>query len=311
MPPFRSVLKARAVEDPVNVYIERPLAYAFVKGVFRTRLTPNGVTLLAILCGVLAGVMFVWGVPYAMVAGGALMWASSIFDGADGILARAKNLQSEFGRALDGAGDAIVAVFTVFPAFYHIWVTNHDPRQVVLMVVALATTIVHLVAYDFYKESYLRATQPGRGGEGQDADEIAETVEAAASEGAIIQLAMKYVLVPHLRRQKAIIHWFNPEAWRLRQLLQSNDQTVEIYGKTNFWPMQLWALLSLSPHTYLMAICAMLDRLDVYLFIRVFVMNGIFLAAVIWQRHATCRTIERLARVGAIEVSEPEQPYAM
>jgi hypothetical protein len=29
---------------------------------------------------------------------------------------------------------------------------------------------------------------------------------------------------------------------------------------------------------------------------------------VIWQRRATCRTIERLAGVGAIEVSEPEQP---
>jgi phosphatidylglycerophosphate synthase len=308
MPPFRSVLKARAVEDPVNVYIERPLAYMFVRGLFRTPLTPNAVTLLAILCGVVAGVMFVWGVPEAMVAGGVLMWVSSILDGADGILARAKNLQSEFGRALDGAGDAIVAVFTVFPAFYHIWVTNHDPRQVVLMVVALALTIVHLVVYDFYKESYLRATQPGRGGDGQDADEIAETVEAAASEGPIIQMAMKYVLVPHLRRQKAIIHWLNPEAWRLRRRLRSEDQTAEIYGKANFWPMQLWALASLAPHNYLMAICAMLDRLDVYLFIRVFVINGIFLVAVIWQRRATCRTIERLAGVGAIEVSEAEQP---
>jgi hypothetical protein len=57
-----------------------------------------------------------------------------------------------------------------------------------------------------------------------------------------------------------------------------------------------------------MAICAMLNRLDVYLFIRVFVMNGIFLVAVIWQRYSTSRTIEELAGVGAIEVSGTGRP---
>ncbi|MBW2381011.1 MAG: hypothetical protein JRG70_15920 [Deltaproteobacteria bacterium] len=59
-----------------------------------------------------------------------------------------------------------------------------------------------------------------------------------------------------------------------------------------------------------MAICAMFNRLDVYLFIRVFVMNGIFLVAVIWQRHATCRTIDELAGVNAIEVSGTGQSLA-
>lgn len=66
--------------------------------------------------------------------------------------------------------------------------------------------------------------------------------------------------------------------------------------------MRLWALVLLAPHSGLMAICAMVDRLDVYLYIRVLLMNGIFVVA-IWQRHATCRTIEELARVGAIKVS--------
>lgn len=68
--------------------------------------------------------------------------------------------------------------------------------------------------------------------------------------------------------------------------------------------MRLWALTSLAPHSYLMAICAMLNRLDIYLFIRVFVMNGIFVIAAVWQRHATHRTIEELSGADAIEVSK-------
>jgi hypothetical protein len=60
-----------------------------------------------------------------------------------------------------------------------------------------------------------------------------------------------------------------------------------------------------------MAICAMLNRLDVYLFIRVFVMNGIFLVALVWQRHATSKTIEELVGAGAIELSGTGQPLTL
>jgi len=310
LPPFRSVVKSNDVEDPVNRFVHRTLAYLFVKSIFSTRITPNMITLSTVVIGFAAGCAFIWGTPAAMFAGGIGLWAAAILDGADGILARAKNLQSEFGRALDGSADALVAVFTVFPAFYHIWVTYHNPYYLALMVPALGLTIVHLAVYDFYKESYLRGTRPGQGGEGQDADKIAETVEAARSKGPIVRVAINYGLVPHLMRQKAVLNWLNPDAWRLSQLLQSDVQTAAIYRKNNVWPMRLWALVSLAPHSYLMAICAMFNRLDVYLFIRVFVMNGIFLVAVIWQRHATCRTIDELAGVNAIEVSGTGQSLA-
>lgn len=308
LPPLRSIVKSNDVEDPVNRYVHRTLAYLFVRSIFRTRITPNMITLSTVVVGFVAGCAFIWGTPTAMFVGGVCLWAAAILDGADGILARAKNLQSEFGRALDGSGDTLVAVSTVFPAFYHIWVTSHNPYYLVLMVPALGLTVMHLATYDFYKESYLRGTRPGQGGEGRDADKIAETVEAARSQGPIIQMAMKYILVPHLMRQKAFVSWLNPDAWRLSQLLQSDHRTSEIYRKNNVWPMRLWALVSLAPHTYLMAICAMLNRLDVYLFIRVFLMNGIFLVAIIWQRHATCRTIEELEGSGGLKLSGTGKP---
>jgi len=310
LPRLDRLLKSNDVEDPVNRYVHRTLAYLFVKSVFRTPITPNMITLSTIVLGFAAGCAFIWGTPTAMLIGGAGLWAAAILDGADGILARAKNLQSEFGRALDGSADALVAVFTVFPAFYHIWVTRHNPYDLVLMVPALGLTIVHLAMYDFYKESYLRATRARQGGEGRDADEIAETVEAARSRGPVAQMAVNYVLVPHLNRQKALVQWLNPDAWRLSQLLEGNRQTAEIYRKHNLWPMRLWALVSLAPHSYLMAICAMSDRLEVYLYIRVFLMNGVFLVAAAWQRLATCRTFEDLGGAGAIEVSGTRQSIA-
>jgi hypothetical protein len=134
LPPLRSVLKSGDVEDPVNRYVHRTLAYLFVKAIFRTRITPNMITLSTVIIGFSAGCAFIWGTPTAMFVGGVGIWVAAILDGADGILARAKNLHSEFGRALDGSADSIVAVFTVFPGFYHIWVTYHNPYHLALMV---------------------------------------------------------------------------------------------------------------------------------------------------------------------------------
>jgi phosphatidylglycerophosphate synthase len=308
LPPLRSVLKSGDVEDPVNRYVHRTLAYLFVKAIFRTRITPNMITLSTVIIGFSAGCAFIWGTPTAMFAGGVGIWVAAILDGADGILARAKNLHSEFGRALDGSADSIVAVFTVFPGFYHIWVTYHNPYHLALMVPAVGLTVVHHAVYDFYKESYLRATRPGKGAEGRDADEIGEIVEASLDKGPIVRIAVEHILVPHLKRQRAFLSWLDPKAWQLSKQLKADEQTADIYRNFNQGPMRLWALVSSAPHTYLMAICAMFDRLDIYLLIRVFVMNGIFLVAAIWQRHATSKTVEELAGVRAAKLSSAARP---
>ena len=36
LPPFASVLKSREVEDPVNLWLHRPIAYALVAAIYRT-----------------------------------------------------------------------------------------------------------------------------------------------------------------------------------------------------------------------------------------------------------------------------------
>jgi phosphatidylglycerophosphate synthase len=304
MPPFRTLLKSREVEDPVNVWVHRPLAYAFAWAVFRTPMTPNAVTFLAMAVGMVAGAMFLWGAPGAMIAGGLLLWTSAILDGADGILARAKNMQSQFGRALDGASDMVVAVCTVLPAFFHIWVTHHDVVQLAAMAPALLLTLAHLYSYDYFKESYLRQTRLDRGGEGDDPGKVAELAEEAKSKGLITLVAVKHILYPYVTAQQKLIDFLDPGAHREGREYHRSEASAAIYRKHNEGPMRLWALISLAPHSYLMSICAMADRLDVYLWVRLFVMNALFAWVVIWQRRATARTNAELAAIGAIRAVE-------
>ena len=312
LPPFRSLLKSTEVEDPVNICVHRPLAYAFVWSIFRTPITPNGVTLMAILAGLASGAFFLSGTPTAMIAAGALLWTAAILDGADGILARAKGQASQFGRALDSAADVIVAVATVFPAFAHLYFKDQNTTHLWLMGPAIGLTAVHLWLYDFYKENYLRRTRLDRGGEGEDPEQVARLVESAKAKGAITHFAVKHVLLPYVQTQQKIIRLLDPLAVVGRNDVARNEKTAAIYRRHNQGPMRLWAIVSLAPHSYLMAICAMCDRLDVYLYLRLFGMNAIFLVAALWQRRATRATVDDLRDIGALspEDSAPSETLA-
>ena len=295
LPPLSSLLKSSEVEDPINIHVHRPLAYGFVWAIWRTKLTPNMVTLLSVITGICAGAMFLWGTAGAMIAGGILLWSAAILDGADGILARAKKMQSQFGRAIDGWADMVVAFVTVFPAGYHIWLQHHDVTHLRMMGPAVAMTSVHLSLYDYYKETYLRFTQ-AKGGEGEDYEAALDRVDEARAKGLIPYIAIKHVLLPYLRQQRRLINWFDPHSKELRERAKNDPEFAELYRKHNIGPMRLLTATSLAPHSYLMAWCAMADQLVVYLWIRLVVMNVIFFVAVFWQRWATQTMLAHTAK---------------
>lgn len=302
LPPFAQVLKSRDVEDPINLWVHRPLAYGFCRLIYRTSMTPNQVTLLAICLGLTAAACWVDGRRSAMVWGGALLWTSAIMDGADGILARAKNMQSAFGRALDGTADMLVGLSTVAACLYHLFATGADWT---LLALGLATTLatgLQLNLYDFYKELHLRMTRLDRGGEGDDAARAEQLRQQALAQGApwYTRLSMAFY-ADYNRGQERLIGNTNPGALRLLQGVRRSESSAERYRAINRRPMQCWMAVSLAPHSYLFAIFGMLDRLDLYLWLRLSLMNLLMLAGLWLQRRATSRTLEAFRAQGWID----------
>lgn len=293
LPPFSQLLKSRDVEDPVNLWVHRPLAYAFCKLIYRTPVTPNQVTLFAICLGLLASACWVEGSRSAMVWGGALLWISAIMDGADGILARAKNMQSAFGRALDGTADMIVGLSTVAACLYHLWAIGADATLLALGAAATLTTGLQLNLYDFYKELHLRMTRLDRGGEGDTADKAEQLRQRALTDASpwYTRMSMNFY-ADYTRFQERLLRITNPRALRLLGGVRRSEASAELYRRTNRGPMRLWMAVSLAPHSYLFAIFGMLDRLDRYLWLRLTLMNVLMVCGLFLQRRATQRTCD-------------------
>ena len=298
MPPFADVLKSRDVEDPVNLWLHRPLAYAFVTLVYRTSMTPNQITFIAIFLGLASAACWFDGSPHAMLWGGILLWSSAIMDGADGILARAKRLQSAFGRALDGFADWLVGLSSVSACVFHLYATGE--RTLLLFAVpAFVATIVEFNAYDFYKEVWVHQTRIDRQREGHSLSDIKKLRESEnARHSPWYTRVSLFFYADHTRAQDGLIRFTNPAAKRLLTEARRSPKSADVYRAHNHLPMQFWKALSTAPHAYLFSIFGMLDRPDLYVWFRLIGMGSAALIAFALQRRATARTLSAFEASG-------------
>jgi hypothetical protein len=298
MPPFADVLKSRDVEDPVNLWLHRPLAYAFCALVYRTSMTPNQITLIAIFLGLAASACWFDGSPQAMLWGGILLWSSAIMDGADGILARAKRLQSAFGRALDGFADWLVGLSSVSACVYHLYATG-ERTLLMIAVPAFLSTIVEFNAYDFYKEVWVHQTRIDRQREGHSLSDIKKLRESeGAKKSPWYTRVSLFFYADHTRAQDSLVRATNPRAKRLLSEVRRSQKSADAYRALNHLPMQFWKALSTAPHAYLFSIFGMLDRLDLYVWFRLLGMGSAALIAFTLQRRATARTLSAFEASG-------------
>src|SRR5262245_57727694 len=97
--------KAREVEGALDVYFYRPLGFRLAEFFAHLKVTPAGVSLLAGLCGVLAGHLYFYRNLGINIAGMMLHVAANALDNADGQLARLTRQESRKGRIIDSVAD--------------------------------------------------------------------------------------------------------------------------------------------------------------------------------------------------------------
>jgi len=109
-------------DGPLARLINRKISLAVTRRLMHTHTTPDQMTWVSLIIGLLAALCFAVPAYGLQVAGGILFLAHSILDGCDGELARLKFMESKRGGIFDFWSDNIVhaAVFTAMGvAWYH------------------------------------------------------------------------------------------------------------------------------------------------------------------------------------------------
>jgi len=139
-----------ALEDlvePVNRYIQDPIAKQIVCYLKNTPITPNQVTYFSVLVGFASGFAFSFASPAALILGGVLLEFTLVLDCVDGQLARAKGMASEWGRLIDG----IAGYFAYLAVIYGLIKGFPEHGQVLKIIAGLI--IIRAISYNICKQS--------------------------------------------------------------------------------------------------------------------------------------------------------------
>jgi len=149
---------------PFDRYLIRPPASVIVKVVFATSITPNQLTLTSFFFALLAAMAFLGARPSYFALGGVLALVSTIFDAADGMLARAKGMTSRYGAFLDLFLDRVADFAVLTGASFGYFRYTGSVRFLAFGLVTVALYLLQLNLY-YINSVYVRSEKSGEGAE--------------------------------------------------------------------------------------------------------------------------------------------------
>lgn len=266
---FRRSLKRPEVEEYVDLYFNRPLAFLFVKAIYRTNLTPNQLSLFSMLLGIAAGVCIGTGRPGLLNGAAALLAVSIIIDCSDGQLARLKKNGTPLGRLIDGSADYAVGIAVYTGLGLALSAPAETPSLAWLAVAAAAASnIFQSATFDHYQSRFL-AVINGDTSRTVDAEieRYAALLESARNEGNNpVRRGAIGVYLRYTRFQKKI---------SLRGIPSSAyaPERREEFARRNRRVIRMWSLLGPSTQGTLLIAAALLGRLDLFLWAMIVLRN--------------------------------------
>src|SRR5213592_2924771 len=151
----QSTYKAREVEGVLDLYFYRPIGFRLAEFFVQLKMTPGAVTLLAGICGVVAGHLYYYRDLRINMVGMTLHVCSNALDNADGQLARLTQTESRKGRVIDSIADHLVFVSIYLNLVLRCLAEGFSPA---IWFLALAAGISHALqgaAADYFRSTYL------------------------------------------------------------------------------------------------------------------------------------------------------------
>jgi phosphatidylglycerophosphate synthase len=266
-------IKSSISDEPINTYLLRPLAGLIVRVLYRTRITPNQVTVASIIAGLVAALVYLRGDPVALVFAGLLVITKDVLDSADGQLARAKQQYSRFGRFLDSIGDFIVDL-AVFAAIGSILCSKHGNLEYgILALVGLVGITLRVSYHVFYQTSFLHLAQKYR------TNRITEELREEDKNSDRTTLYLQTIF-------QTIYGWQDRLVLQMDLWCKGSQQGEEFQKEwySDKVGIRLSGFMGMGTELFLLTAFSFFNKLELYLYINAMLMNGVLFANLLYRR---------------------------
>jgi len=273
---YKSSLKKIEVEESFDLYFYRPLAFLLVKAIYSTNITPNQLTVISMIFGVLGGICYSFGTHKVFMFGAVLYLLYNVVDCSDGQLARLKKNGTTIGRILDGVADYVVSVALYFGIGFGYANNSSNPFLMWLLTAAAGiSNAIQSGLLDYYRTRYLdyvlnRVSILDEGLKVfEDEFERLKKIKGRYFDKVIIWIYLQYSAI----QQKVTNP--KPEQEKIKAHISAEE-----YSKKNRLLIRLWTLLGPTTQWTFLIITSFLNRIDIYL-LGIFVVGNI-LAIIIY-----------------------------
>jgi hypothetical protein len=254
---YKKSLKHIEAEEPLDLYFYRIISFLFVKIILPFPITPNQISIAALVMGVISAVFYAFGSKEAFLIAAVFYAIYYLFDLSDGQVARLKKNGTRIGRIVDGIADYV----THFSIYIGLGIgLGNELNTWLLVIVTMNCMMAQVILFDFYRSRYLEYTLGEVNLFGDDLKQFQQEYEELKStpgektEKLVYFLYLKYLVVQQFFISKAA-----------KEQKNKKFDTVD-FLKKNKLIIRLWSFMGSSLHITLLIIMSVLNRIDLYLY---------------------------------------------
>ena len=278
---YRSMLKPLPIEGFPDLLLFRPIAFFLVKFLSRFPVSPNQVSLAALITGIGSSVCFSRGTKTGFFWAGLLYGATAVIDCSDGMLARYKKSGSPVGRIIDGSVDYIngLAIFTGLGVGMSKMALMPDSYLWIVILTAALSMAVHSVLIDYYRSQFFTHALNVR-------HSLSDEIAVFSTELERLHQTKKKLFIRLLIR--IYLTYCRIQTTYSKKEVRYD---AEKYYRANQGMLRLWQVIELSVHICILAISGILYKPEIFLGYTIILANIWILVILPFQIRANKRSI--------------------
>lgn len=293
---YKSSLKAVEVEEIFDLILYRPLAFLFVKATYSINLTPDRVSVAALLIGSTAGIMFGFGAFTFLAIGAVLYFTSNVLDCADGQIARLKKNGTKVGRIVDGVVDYVVSTFVFIgitiglTSQYHahdvnLWGNSllmWNPVTYIWVIGILGgiSSAAQAFYFDFYRNKFLEIVYGKATNIIEEIREYEDEQKKFEDNPGSSNIFERFLINVYLKYSRLQL-----KIQKKHEEQNSNKgPDPKVYYANNKLLLRLWSYAGSTTHITLCIVCALFNNMELFLLICILPLNLLMLVLFFVQK---------------------------
>ena len=280
---FKRSLKTIDSEEVLDLVIFRPISFILVKLIYPTNITPNQISIVALIFGILTGILYGFATPEFFIFASASFFICNTLDCMDGQLARLKKNGTKIGRVIDGFIDYITSISVFLGIGIAMTIITGDALYSWAMTIGAGVSkALQNMFFDHYRNMYLEYVY-----------HKTSSLEEEIEEYSLEKERLKSINGHHIEKLLISLYLaysnFQKNSTNHIQL----DVTPDEYKSKNKLLIRLWSWIGSTTHMVVLIIFSLMNRIDLYLIFSIALGNLIFIILLIWQK----RVIKELSNV--------------